>query len=75
MEVYANILETMGNTPLVRLDRFWTSEPPIRVGSTYDQEAALFGRPIVSSFECVEYQPGSTMVRSFRSSPVVGPLK
>ena len=29
MEVYANILETMGNTPLVRLDRFWTGEPPI----------------------------------------------
>jgi hypothetical protein len=39
----------------------WTSEPPIRVGSTYDQEAALFGRPIISSFECVDYEPGSTI--------------
>jgi len=34
----------------------WTSEPPIGVGSTYDQEAALMGRPIVSSFECVEFE-------------------
>ena len=35
----------------------WTSEPPIGVGSTYDQEAALMGRPIVSKFECVEFEP------------------
>jgi uncharacterized membrane protein len=37
----------------------WTSEPPIGVGSTYDQEAAFLGRPIVTSFEVVEYEPGS----------------
>ncbi len=36
----------------------WTSKPPIRVGSTYDQEAAMLGRPIISSFECVEFEPG-----------------
>ena len=36
----------------------WTSEPPIGVGSTYDQEASMMGRPIVSSFECVEFEPG-----------------
>lgn len=35
----------------------WTSEAPIGVGSTYDQEAAFLGRPIISSFECVEYEP------------------
>lgn len=34
-----------------------TSEPPLRVGSTYDQEARFLGRPIRSSFEVVEYEP------------------
>jgi hypothetical protein len=37
----------------------WTSEPPIRVGSTYDQHATFMGRPIVSSFEVIEFQAGS----------------
>jgi len=36
----------------------WTSEPPIGVGSTYDQEAAFLGRPVITKFECVEYEPG-----------------
>lgn len=35
----------------------WTSEPPLRVGSTYDQQARMLGRPIVSSFEVVEFEP------------------
>lgn len=36
----------------------WTSEPPLEVGSTYDQEATFLGRPIRSSFEVVEHEPG-----------------
>lgn len=36
----------------------WTSEPPLRLGSTYDQEARFLGRPVRSSFEVVEYEPG-----------------
>jgi hypothetical protein len=36
----------------------WTSDPPLRLGSTYDQEARFLGRSIVSSFEVVEYEPG-----------------
>ncbi len=36
----------------------WTSEPPIRVGSTYDQEARFLGRTIRSSFEVTEFEPG-----------------
>lgn len=36
----------------------WTSEPPLRLGSTYDQEAAFLGRSIVSSFEVVEFTEG-----------------
>ncbi len=42
-----------------RLERcVWTSEPPIGVGSTYDQQARFMGREIVSSFEVVEFVPG-----------------
>ncbi|MDH3682117.1 MAG: SRPBCC family protein [Acidimicrobiia bacterium] len=40
----------------------WTSEPPIGVGSTYDQVASFLGRQIVSTFECVEHEPGA-MIR------------
>lgn len=36
----------------------WTSEPPIAVGSTYDQKARFLGKAIVSSFEVVEFEPG-----------------
>jgi uncharacterized membrane protein len=36
----------------------WTSEPPLAVGSTYDQEASFLGKRIVSSFEVVELVPG-----------------
>lgn len=36
----------------------WTTEPPIAVGSTYDQEARFMGRTIRSSFEVVEFEPG-----------------
>lgn len=36
----------------------WTSDPPLRLGSTYDQEASFLGKKIVSSFEVVEFEPG-----------------
>lgn len=36
----------------------WTSEPPLGLGSTYDQEATFLGRTITSSFEVVEFEPG-----------------
>lgn len=36
----------------------WTSEPPLQVGSTYDQVARFLGRPIISSFQVVEFEPG-----------------
>jgi len=34
----------------------WTSDPPLRLGSTYDQEASFLGKQIVSSFEVVEFE-------------------
>ena len=36
----------------------WTSEPPLQLGSTYDQEASFLGKKIVSSFEVVEFVAG-----------------
>lgn len=43
----------------------WTSEPPVRVGSTYEQEATFLGRRITSNFEVVDVTPGrSVTIRS-----------
>lgn len=47
----------------------WTSEPPMQLGSTYDQRASFLGRPIVSSFEVVEYEPGiKVRIKTTKSS-------
>ena len=47
----------------------WTSEPPLRLGSTYDQTASFLGRPIISSFEVVEFEPGAKVrIRTTKSS-------
>ena len=35
----------------------WTSEPPLRLGSTYDQLAKFLGKQITSSFEVTEFKP------------------
>jgi len=36
----------------------WTSEPPIAVGSTYEQKARFMGRDIHSTFQVTAYEPG-----------------
>ncbi|MDX1416223.1 MAG: SRPBCC family protein [Candidatus Promineifilaceae bacterium] len=36
----------------------WTSAPPLRIGSTYEQEASFLGRSIFSHFEVIAYEPG-----------------
>ena len=36
----------------------WTSEPPLRVGSTYNQHARFLGRDMVNAFRVVELAPG-----------------
>ena len=48
----------------------WTSEPPIRVGSKYDQVASFLGREIRSSFVVTEYEPG----RMIRIETTSGPM-
>lgn len=44
----------------MRSARF-TSEPPLRVGSTYDQQATFLGKQVVSSFEVVDLEPGRSV--------------
>lgn len=59
-EVFAYIAD-MANNPDWQQGQercTWTSEPPVRVGSTYDQEARFLGRTIRSSFEVTEFEPG-----------------
>ncbi|HEV2310998.1 MAG TPA: SRPBCC family protein, partial [Acidimicrobiia bacterium] len=40
----------------------WTSEPPIRVGSTYEQEARFLGKRVVSSFQVIGYDAAARSV-------------
>lgn len=47
----------------------WTSDPPMQLGSTYDQRASFLGRPVISSFEVVEYEPGvKVRIKTTKSS-------
>lgn len=46
----------------------WTSDPPVGVGSTYDQEARFLGRDVMTSFEVVDYQPGQSITIESRQS-------
>lgn len=39
----------------------WVTEPPTGVGSVYEQQASFLGRPILSTFEVVAYEPGSSI--------------
>ena len=50
----------------------WTSEPPLRVGSTYDQHARFLGRDMVNSFRVVEHEPGRRV--TFASTSGTFPL-
>ena len=36
----------------------WTSQPPIAIGSTYEQKARFMGRDILSTFKVTGYEPG-----------------
>ncbi|MDH3307255.1 MAG: SRPBCC family protein [Acidimicrobiia bacterium] len=39
----------------------WTSEPPIGVGSTYEQVARFMGKSIVSTFVVTNFVPGRSI--------------
>ena len=40
------------------VEAYYTTEPPIRVGSEYTQVARFLGRNIESTFKVIEYNPG-----------------
>jgi hypothetical protein len=70
-EAFAFVAEAENNPRWQRGMRScrWTTEPPIRVGSVYEQEASFLGRPITSTFEVVDLQPGrSITIRTIRST-------
>ena len=47
----------------------WTSEPPIGVGSTYEQHARFMGRNVRSTFVVTVYEPGQRItIKSVESA-------
>ena len=50
-----------------QLEAKFTTEEPLRVGSTYDQVAKFLGRRVVSTFEVVEYEPNRKVKASSTS--------
>jgi hypothetical protein len=59
-EVFALVSDFPSNPRWQRGQRScrWTSEPPLRVGSTYDQHARFLGRDVVNSFRVIEHEEG-----------------
>lgn len=46
----------------------WTSEPPARVGSTYEQVARFLGRDVITVFEVTAYEPDRSVTIESRES-------
>ena len=69
-EVFAVIADFSRNPEWQRgmKSAVWTSEPPVRVGSTYDQVARFLGRDVTTSFEVIAYQPGRSITIESRAS-------
>jgi len=59
-EVFAYLEEVTNNTEWLRGMRSctWTTDPPVHVGSRYEQMAEFLGRPIRTSFEVTAHHPG-----------------
>lgn len=47
----------------------WTTPPPIREGSVYEQEATMMGKAITSTFEVIDFEPGRRItIRTIEST-------
>ncbi len=46
----------------------WTTEPPIRVGSRYEQEAEFRGKPVLTTFEVTELDATHMRIESIEST-------
>lgn len=62
-EVFAYVADASNNPQWQdgMVDCRWVTEPPIGVGSVYEQEARMLGRPITSTFEVVAFEPGRSI--------------
>jgi uncharacterized membrane protein len=70
-EVFAFVADA-GNNPLwqqgMRSCR-WTTDPPIRIGSSYVQRASFLGKSVDSTFEVIDLRPGhSITIRTTEST-------
>jgi uncharacterized membrane protein len=67
-EVFTFLEEVENNPRWLRGMRSctWTTAPPVRVGSCYDQRARFLGREIRTSFEVTAHQPGRLVTISSR---------
>lgn len=70
-EVFAFLADAANNPRWQRGMRTcaWTSPPPIAVGSTYRQEARFLGRPVITEFAVVDYEPGRSITLLSTSGP------
>jgi uncharacterized membrane protein len=59
-EVFAYLEEVTNNTEWLKGMRSctWTTGPPVRVGSRYEQVAEFIGKEIRTSFEVTAHEPG-----------------
>ena len=46
----------------------WLTDPPVRVGSTYRQEAEFRGKPVLSTFEVTELTANRMRIESIEST-------
>jgi uncharacterized membrane protein len=60
-EVFAFLEEVENNPRWLRgmESCTWTTPPPVRVGSRYEQRASFLGKQIRTSFEVTAHQPGA----------------
>lgn len=67
-EVFAFLEDVENNTQWLRgmVSCSWTTEPPVRVGSRYQQLASFLGKQIQTSFEVTAYKPGELVTISSR---------
>jgi uncharacterized membrane protein len=70
-EVFTFLEDVENNTKWLRgmVSCSWTTEPPVRVGSRYEQLARFLGKPIRTSFEVTAHEPGQMVtIRSREGS-------
>jgi uncharacterized membrane protein len=70
-EVFTFLEDVENNTKWLRgmVSCSWTTEPPVRVGSRYEQLARFLGKPIRTSFEVTAHEPGQVVtIRSREGS-------